>query len=53
MKAVYFDAFGVKPTIETLADPAPTPSGVVIQVQASGLCRSDWHGWMEIGRAHV
>ena len=46
MKADYFDAFGVTPTIETLPDPAPTPSGVVIQVQASGLCRSDWHGWM-------
>jgi len=22
------------------------PDGIVVRVQASGLCRSDWHGWM-------
>jgi alcohol dehydrogenase len=27
-------------------DPTPTDDGVVIRVQASGLCLSDWHGWM-------
>ena len=28
--------------------PAPTapPAGAVVQVAATGLCRSDWHGWM-------
>ncbi len=27
-------------------DPEPTENGVVIAVKATGLCRSDWHGWM-------
>ena len=26
--------------------PTPSESGVVIKVEATGLCRSDWHGWM-------
>jgi alcohol dehydrogenase len=32
--------------IATLADPSPTPSCVVLEVEATGLCRSDWHGWI-------
>lgn len=46
MRAVYFETFGVLPEIRTLPDPTPTPSGVVAAVKATGLCRSDWHGWM-------
>jgi len=46
MKAVIFDAFGETPRIETVPDPTPTPEAVVIKVEATGLCRSDWHGWM-------
>jgi len=46
MKAVYYDTFGQLPTIETAPDPTPPVDGVVIQVRATGLCRSDWHGWM-------
>ncbi len=42
---MYYERFGVRPTIETLPDPVPDPSGVVVAVEASGLCRSDWHGW--------
>jgi alcohol dehydrogenase len=26
-------------------DPSPERAGVVIEVRATGLCRSDWHGW--------
>jgi len=26
-------------------DPAPPPDGVVIEVGATGICRSDWHAW--------
>src|SRR4051812_9006133 len=29
-----------------MPDPAPAPQGAVVRVAASGLCRSDWHGWM-------
>ncbi len=46
MKAVYYEKFRETPTIETLPDPAPAPGGVVIKVEATGLCRSDHHGWM-------
>jgi alcohol dehydrogenase len=46
MKAMFYDLFGKTPTIETVADPAPSEDGVVIKVAATGVCRSDWHGWM-------
>ncbi len=46
MRAVYFSEFGGPVAIERLPDPAPPPGGAVIRVEASGLCRSDWHGWM-------
>jgi alcohol dehydrogenase len=46
MKAMYYEAFGQRPEIRTVPDPVPAEDGVVIQVAATGLCRSDWHGWM-------
>lgn len=46
MRAVVYEAFGQPPTVATLPDPAPPPAGVVVKVEATGLCRSDWHGWM-------
>ncbi len=45
MKAMVFEAFGETPVVRDVPDPVPTPDGVVINVQATGLCRSDWHGW--------
>ena len=46
MKAVFYELFGEAPRIASLPDPSPAPEGVVVKVEASGLCRSDWHGWM-------
>ncbi|HSG57907.1 MAG TPA: zinc-dependent alcohol dehydrogenase family protein [Woeseiaceae bacterium] len=46
MKAAIYSAFGEAPSIEELPDPEPQAGGVVIAVRATGLCRSDWHGWM-------
>lgn len=46
MRAMYYEQFGAAPEIRTLADPTPTKAGVVISVKATGLCRSDWHGWI-------
>ena len=46
MKAVVFEKFQEAPTIQTVDDPSPADGGVVIKVEATGLCRSDWHGWM-------
>ncbi|ASY62058.1 Alcohol dehydrogenase [Sinorhizobium sojae CCBAU 05684] len=43
---MYYDAFEKTPEIRVLPDPSPTENGVVIKVEATGLCRSDWHGWM-------
>jgi alcohol dehydrogenase len=46
LKAAIFHAFGESLSIEELPDPEPSTGGVVISVRATGLCRSDWHGWM-------
>jgi D-arabinose 1-dehydrogenase-like Zn-dependent alcohol dehydrogenase len=46
VRAVVYEAFGQPPTIQTVADPVPAPHGAVLRVEATGLCRSDWHGWM-------
>lgn len=43
---MYYEQFAGPITIESLPDPKPIASGVVIKLEASGLCRSDWHGWM-------
>ena len=45
MKAVVYRAFSAPPEIERVADPVPGSNGVVLKVMASGVCRSDWHGW--------
>jgi alcohol dehydrogenase len=46
VRAVVYDAFGEPPRVETVPDPAPAPDGAVVRVEATGVCRSDWHGWM-------
>jgi alcohol dehydrogenase len=46
MRAVYYEEFGKLPVIASPSDPTPSTSGVVVKVEATGLCRSDWHGWM-------
>jgi alcohol dehydrogenase len=43
---VRYDQFGATPTVVDIEDPVCPPDGVVIRVEATGLCRSDWHGWM-------
>ena len=57
MKAVMYEAFGERPRVVTLPDPAPEPHGVVVKVEATGVCRSDWHGWVghdaDIALPHV
>ena len=45
MRAVIFDEFGARPEVREVPDPAPRSGGAVIRVEATGLCRSDWHGW--------
>ena len=45
MRAVIFDEFGARPEVRDVRDPVPPSGGAVIRVEATGLCRSDWHGW--------
>ncbi|MGW4509146.1 zinc-dependent alcohol dehydrogenase family protein [Streptomyces sp. NPDC004436] len=46
MRAVVFERYGGPAEVRELPDPRPAPGGVVVRVEATGLCRSDWHGWM-------
>ncbi len=46
MRAALYTRFQGPITILNLPDPVPEPDGVVVSVAATGLCRSDWHGWM-------
>jgi alcohol dehydrogenase len=46
MRAVVFERYGEPAGVRDVADPAPEEHGVVVRVEATGLCRSDWHGWM-------
>jgi alcohol dehydrogenase len=46
MRAAVYRQFRQPLSIEHVSDPVPPDDGVVIAVKATGLCRSDWHGWM-------
>ncbi|MCP4416612.1 MAG: zinc-dependent alcohol dehydrogenase family protein [Chloroflexi bacterium] len=46
MKTAVYEKFAHPLSIQTHPDPTPTNGGVVIRVEATGICRSDWHGWM-------
>lgn len=46
MKAAVYENFGAPLDVIEVVDPTPMPDGAVLEVKASGVCRSDWHGWM-------
>jgi len=46
MRAAVYEAFRGPVGIRNVPDPSPADGGVVIEVKATGLCLSDWHGWM-------
>lgn len=46
MRAVLFEEFGAPATVREVPDPQPPAHGAVVRVEATGLCRSDWHGWL-------
>lgn len=46
MKAAVYEKFGGPIEIVDAPDPTPPEGGVVLAVDATGICRSDWHGWM-------
>ena len=46
MRAAVYDEFRGPFALHSVPQPTPSPSGVVLEVKACGICRSDWHGWM-------
>lgn len=46
MRAAVYEEFGKPLAIRSVPDPRPGENGIVVRVGATGLCRSDWHGWM-------
>ena len=57
MQAAVYEALSAPPHLCTVPDPIPKAHGVVLKVMATGVCRSDWHGWVghdsEIELPHV
>lgn len=45
MRALLYDQFCGPLRVASVTEPAPPDGGVVIEVRAAGVCRSDWHGW--------
>jgi alcohol dehydrogenase len=45
VRALVFESFGGPLTVAEVPAPDPAPGGVVVDVGASGICRSDWHAW--------
>lgn len=43
MRAVLIEELGRRPVVTEVPEPAPRPDGVLVRVQATGLCRSDRH----------
>ena len=46
MRTIYFSEFMGELQVKEVPPPIAAPNGVVIEVKATGLCRSDWHAWM-------
>ncbi len=46
MRAALYEDFQGPVRVSVVDDPAPVDGGVVLKVAATGVCRSDWHGWM-------
>jgi D-arabinose 1-dehydrogenase-like Zn-dependent alcohol dehydrogenase len=45
VRALVLEEFGGPATVREVPDPSVAPHGVVVRVEATGLCRSDWHAW--------
>jgi alcohol dehydrogenase len=45
MRAAMMHSFSAPLSLETVDDPVCADDGVVVEVRATGVCRSDWHAW--------
>ncbi|MCY0895046.1 MAG: zinc-dependent alcohol dehydrogenase family protein [Alicyclobacillaceae bacterium] len=46
MKAAVLEKFKEPLVVRNVPDPTPESTGAIVRVQASGICRSDWHAWV-------
>jgi len=45
MRAAVMEGIRKPLVVRDMPDPTPAPNGVVVRVEANGICRSDWHVW--------
>ena len=45
MRAVVFEEVGKRMAVQEVDRPEPDPDGIVVETEACGICRSDWHAW--------
>src|SRR6056297_972275 len=45
MRAAILREYGEPLAVREVPDPEPASDGVVVRVDACGVCRSDWHAW--------
>lgn len=45
MRAALYNEFKGPIEVAEVPDPEPTADEAVVRVKATGVCRSDWHGW--------
>jgi alcohol dehydrogenase len=43
MRALVLERFGTAPAVAEVPDPVCPPDAALVRVEATGLCRSDWH----------
>ncbi len=56
MRAMIMDALAEPLEVREVAEPAAPAGGVVVEVYATGLCKSDWHAWVghdDVALPHV
>ncbi len=46
MKVALYEKFAGPIVIKEVPSPSPENHGVVLKILATGMCLSDWHGWM-------
>jgi alcohol dehydrogenase len=46
MRAAAFTGYGEPLEVRDVDAPEPDASGVVVELEACGICRSDWHAWI-------
>jgi alcohol dehydrogenase len=49
MRALVLEDYGEPLAVRDLPEPTPDPGGVVVETDACGVCRSDWHAWQGHG----